>query len=213
MNKNLKILLNNYPKLVIIKNDINSAFNLLVELFSKNGTLFVAGNGGSAADAEHIVGELMKSFVLPRKVDDELKKEFLNNYGDEGKELADKLEMGFKAISLNGHPALSSAFLNDVDGTMTFAQQLFILGDSEDIMLGISTSGNAENVAKAFQVAKIKGLKTILLTGKDGGICKKLADCVIKIPENETYLIQESHLPVYHTLCLMVEDYFYGKNN
>ena len=159
MNKNLKNLLNNYPKLVIIKNDINNAFNLLVELFSKNGTLFVAGNGGSAADAEHIVGELMKSFVLPRRVSDELKKEFSDSYGDEGKKLADKLEMGFKAISLNGHPALSSAFLNDVDGTMTFAQQLFILGNSEDVMLGISTSGNAENVAKALKVAKIKGFK------------------------------------------------------
>lgn len=213
MNKNLKNLLNNYPKLVIIKNDIKNAFTILVELFSQNGTLFVAGNGGSAADAEHIVGELMKSFVLPRMLNDELKDEFYNNFGNEGKALADKLEMGFKAISLNGHPALSSAFLNDVDGTMTFAQQLFVLGNSGDVMLGISTSGNAANVAKVLQVAKIRGLKTILLTGKDGGICRELADCVIKIPENETYLIQESHLPVYHTLCLMVEDYFYGKND
>jgi D-sedoheptulose 7-phosphate isomerase len=213
MNKNLNKLISNYPKLDIICDSISDAFNILVKLFSRNGTLFVAGNGGSAADAEHIVGELMKSFILPRKLDDKLKEQFFNKYGNEGKELADKLEMGFKAVSLNGHPALSSAFLNDVDGTMTFAQQLFVLGDSGDVMLGISTSGNAENVAKALKVAKIKGLKTILLTGKDGGICRELADCVIKIPENETYLIQESHLPVYHTLCLMVEDYFYGKKN
>lgn len=213
MNKNLNNLICHYPKLGSISKEINHAYKILVELFSNNGTLFVAGNGGSASDAEHIVGELMKRFVLPRNVDDKLKNEFAHLFGIAGKEIADKLEMGFKTISLNGHPALSSAFLNDVDGTMTFAQQLFVLGDKADVMLGISTSGNAVNIAKAFKVAKIKGLKNILLTGKDGGICLKLADCVIKIPENETYLIQEYHLPVYHTLCLMVEEYFYGQKD
>jgi D-sedoheptulose 7-phosphate isomerase len=211
MNKILNNLINRYPKLNIISDDIGDAFEILVKLFSNNGTLFVAGNGGSAADAEHIVGELMKSFVLSREVDEKFKNSFEAEYGAEGRAIAEKLEMGFKAISLNGHPALSSAFLNDVDGSMTFAQQLFILGDEADVMLGISTSGNADNIAKALKVAKIKGLKTILLTGKDGGICRELADCVIKIPENETYIIQEYHLPVYHALCLMVEDYFYGK--
>jgi D-sedoheptulose 7-phosphate isomerase len=213
MNKILNKLILNYPRLDIIKDDIIEAFEILKELFSQNNTLFVAGNGGSAADAEHIVGELMKRFVLPRNVDNKIKDEFEKLYGEEGKEIADKLEMGFKTVSLNGHPALSSAFLNDVDGSMTFAQQLFVLSNKSDVMLGISTSGNANNIAKALKVAKIKGLKTILLTGKDGGICRELADCVIKIPENETYLIQEYHLPVYHALCLMVEDHFYGKRD
>jgi len=118
--------------------------------------------------------------------------------------------MGFRTISLNGHFSLQSAYINDIDPLMTYAQQLFALGREGDALLGISTSGNAKNVLNAFKVAQVLGIQTVLLTGKKCGICEKYADAVIKVPEEETFKIQEYHLPVYHTLCLMIEEYFYG---
>ena len=166
---------------------------------------------GSASDADHISGELLKGFLLKREISDKIKEDLKANFGEEGNFIGERLQNGLKAISLTGHPALSTAFANDVDSSLIFAQQLYALGSSGDVVIGLSTSGNADNVLKCFQVAKVKGIKTILLGGKDGGKCGKIADVSIIVPENETYMIQELHLPIYHTLCIMIEDYFYGQ--
>ncbi len=207
-------LLEKYNELFAVKAEILQAFNLLKNCFINNGTLFICGNGGSAADAEHIVGELMKSFMLSRKLKNQ---KFINKikelHGVESEDILPFLQEGIRAVSLTGHPSLSSAFSNDVKPDMVFAQQLYILAKPGDIFLGISTSGNSSNVYKALQVATSMELNTILLTGKTGGKCFKIADCSIRAPSDTVYIIQEYHLPIYHTLCLMLEDFFYGENS
>jgi D-sedoheptulose 7-phosphate isomerase len=204
-------LIKRYPLLSSIKDNILEAFSILCRSFENDGTLFVCGNGGSAADGDHIVGELMKGFVLRREIDDSLKDSFLSKFGEEGRIFAEKLQKGLKAVSLTSHPALNTAFANDVDASLIYAQQLFVLGRKNDVLIAISTSGNSDNIYKCMQLASIIGVKTILMTGESGGRCAKLADCAIKVPESETFKIQEYHLPVYHTLCLMIEEKFYGR--
>ena len=135
----------------------------------------------------------------------------VNLFGEEGSFIADHLQNGLPAISLNGHPALSSAFANDVDASMVFAQQLFAMGKAGDVIIGLSTSGNSDNILKCLKVAKLKNITSILMTGRDGGKGAELADLSLIMPEMETYKIQELHLPVYHTMCIVIEDYFYGK--
>ena len=151
----------------------------------------VAGNGGSASDAEHIVGELMKGFVHPRKIDDKLKDRLIKVDFDMGTDLAKKLQEALPAIALCGHSSLSTAILNDINGTIGFAQQLHGYGRQNDVFLGISTSGNSANILQAAIVAKAKGIKVIGLTGKFGGKLLNLADVTIRVPEEETYKIQE----------------------
>ena len=168
-----------------------------------------AGNGGSAADAEHIVGELMKGFVKRRPVTEEMKEALEKADPVRGKELSEKLQGGLPAIALVDHAALSTAFANDVDGMLSYAQQVNGYGKPGDVFLGISTSGNAENVMYAAVTAKAKGMKVVGLTGKDGGKLAGIADAAVIVPEMETYKIQELHLPVYHALCLMLEHRFY----
>jgi D-sedoheptulose 7-phosphate isomerase len=211
MNIFIKKMLKRYPTLEKCSNDIEKAFDLCRQSFTNNGSLFLCGNGGSAADADHISGELLKGFILKREIPEDVKEELIEYFGDAGEFIGERLQRGLRAISLTGHPALSTAFGNDVDASLIFAQQLYALGNKGDVVIGLSTSGNADNVLKCFQVAAVKGIKTILLTGRDGGKCGKIADISIIVPENETYLIQELHLPIYHTLCLMIEDYFYGE--
>lgn len=191
--------------------EIDMVYSTLKNCFVNGKKLFCAGNGGSASDCEHICGELMKSFVLPRPLPEDLHSKLTSLCGSSS--LADSLQMGLPCISLTSHPSLNTAFLNDVDGKMTFAQQLFVLGNEGDVLLGLSTSGNAENVCCAFQVAKAKGIRTILFTGQKTppGICEKYSDVIFHAPEKETYKIQEYHLAVYHRICLMLEEYFYGK--
>lgn len=198
-----------YPQLQPIKESIIEAYEILKECFESGHKLLVAGNGGSAADSEHIVGELMKGFVKRRKVPEDMAGKLEAVDPETGKELADKLQGGLPAIALTGHPGLSTAFLNDVDGLMVYAQQVYGYGQEGDVLLGISTSGNAGNVHYALVAAKAKGMKVIGLTGKDGGKLGKYADTAVIVPEQETYKIQELHLPVYHTLCLMLEEYFF----
>lgn len=208
--KYLTSLLSRYKELSSLKTDIIEVFEIIKECYKKEGTLFVCGNGGSAADSEHIVGELMKGFVLPRNVkNDNIKSKLERLYGDDGVLLSKSLQMGLRAISLMSHPSLYSAFANDVNAEMAFAQQLYVLAKPGDVLFAISTSGNAGNVLRAIQVASVIGVRTILLTGMHGGKGWKIADKTIKVPENETYKIQEYHLPIYHTLCLMLEEYFY----
>lgn len=200
-----------YPELSDIEKDIREVYNLLKNCFKNNGTLFVCGNGGSASDGEHLVGELMKGFKLKREINEDLKNKFTEKFGEEGTDTAEKLQSGFKAISLGSHPAFITAFANDVDADLIFAQQLFVLGREGDVLMGFTTSGNSKNIVKAMEVASIKGIKTVLMTGASGGKAFKMADHSLKMPETETYKIQELHLPVYHAICLMIEEHFYGK--
>jgi D-sedoheptulose 7-phosphate isomerase len=205
----LQQLILRYPALETTAASIKAAFELLKDAYSAGGKLLIAGNGGSAADSEHIVGELMKSFVKKRGIPPAFTQALKNTGPQDADYLAARLQPGLPAISLNGHPSLSSACFNDIDGTITYAQQVYNLGGANDVFLGISTSGNAKNVYYAVLTAKAKGLKTIGLTGGNGGLLAKNAGISIIVPEKETYKIQELHLPIYHTLCLMLEEFFF----
>lgn len=206
----LEELIERYPVLNPIKDQIQAAYHCLERCYENGGKLLIAGNGGSSCDAEHIVGELMKGFVKPRAVSEEFASMLLKADEERGEKLAASLQGGLPAIALSGHPGLSTAFLNDVDGNLIYAQQVYGYGREEDVLLGISTSGNADNIMYAAAVAKAKGMPVIGLTGKDGGKLKKAADFSIIVPEYETYKIQELHLPIYHALCLMLEEHFFG---
>ena len=207
--KYLEELVERYPVLDAVKDDVRKAYELLEACYEQGGKLLIAGNGGSCADAEHIVGELMKGFVKRREVSDSFAECLRSADEVRGAELAKKLQGGLPAIALTGHAGLSTAYLNDVDGDLIFAQQTYGYGRPGDVLIGISTSGNAKNVMYAMTVAKALGMKTIGLTGKDGGALKREADVSVVVPETETFKIQELHLPVYHALCLMLEEYFF----
>ncbi len=176
-----------------------------VESFRRGGTFFVAGNGGSAADSEHICGELLKGFLSRRELPETEKERFSAAFGTEGGEMASRLQGGLRAVSLLSHPAFSSAFANDVDADLVFAQQLWAMARPGDVFLGISTGGGAENIRAALMAARVRGVESFLLTGNRHGVCEKYADTVIAVPESETYLIQELHISLYHTFCLAVE--------
>lgn len=199
-----------YPKLEPVRESIEDVFLILMPCFLGGGKLLIAGNGGSCADAEHIVGELMKGFVKRRELHPRFVKHLAEEDPEHGAELGAKLQQALPAIALTGHAALTTAFLNDVDGEMAIAQQVLGYGRAGDVFLGISTSGNAKNLDYAVTVAKARDLKVIGLTGRDGGRLAKRADAAVIVPEQETYKIQELHLPVYHALCLMLEEYFFG---
>ncbi|MBO6012315.1 MAG: SIS domain-containing protein [Bacteroidales bacterium] len=212
MEEQLNLLVERYPQLLVCREDIKKAYQLLETAYSNGRKLLVCGNGGSASDSEHIVGELMKEFKLKRKV-----------YGDQaaalkavdpelGQVLADNLQGALPAICLTGHSSLTTAFMNDANADLIFAQQVNGYGKPGDIFLGISTSGNSKNVLYAAVNAKAKGLKVIGLTGAKENRLMKFADVCIRVPETETYKIQEYHLPVYHCLCMMLENKFFGSN-
>lgn len=210
--KHIELLIERYPKLENIKQDIIAAYLVMEECYEHDGKLLIAGNGGSAADAEHIAGELMKRFKTPRPVPVEFAEKLKEIDPVRGESLAKNLERGLMAIPLVAHEALTTAYINDVDGLGVFAQQLYGFGRMGDVFLGISTSGNSKNVMSATVVAKALGIKVIGLTGAKGGELAKVADVVIRVPETETYMIQELHLPVYHCLCLILEDRFFGRD-
>lgn len=206
----LNILIERYPQLETVKDDVLQAYEILEKSYSSGGKMLVAGNGGSAADAEHIVGELMKGFKKPRKLSAE-QSEKLTAVNDElGKVLAENLQGAMPAIALDGHPALTTAYMNDCEPLLCFAQQVNGYGTANDVFLGISTSGNSKNVLYAAVTAKAKGMKVIGLTGAKHSKLAELADVCIKAPETETYMIQELHLPIYHCLCLMLEERFFA---
>jgi len=207
-----KELYKNYPELKRISGEIEYAFNLIKESLENGGTLFVCGNGGSASDAEHIVGELMKNFIIQRKHGNGVKNKLCDMYGtNDGEFITSRLQPGIRAYALSSHPSFLSAYSNDVDPEFVFAQQLFVMGKKYDILLGISTSGNSENIFRAFQTAAYLDMKTILLTGKNGGKCSEISDISVKVDKSEIFRIQEYHLPIYHALCASLEEYFYGK--
>lgn len=203
-------LIERYPILEPGRKDITEAFHILLNCFRGQGKLLIAGNGGSAADAEHIVGELMKGFVLKREIDENLKDKLRNVDYDMGNKLSRKLQLSLPAIALSNHSSLNTAFSNDVDGQLCFAQQVLGYGKEGDVFLGISTSGNSANVLYAAIVAKAQGMKVIGLTGRGGGRLADMADVIVAVDEKETYKVQELHLPIYHCLCLMVESEMFG---
>lgn len=206
--KILDELTTRYPALTGQKEDVRRAFEIATEAYRNGKKLLICGNGGSAADCEHIVGELMKSFKKKRPIDKSVKERLLT-MGEDGEKLAASLEGTLRAISLASHPALSTAFNNDKDPAVTFAQQLYGYADEGDVLLAISTSGSSNNCVLAAVTAKAKGVKTIALTGKTPGKLSSLADAAILVPETETYKVQEHHLPVYHCLCAMLEEEFF----
>lgn len=194
-------LIRRYPALAQMRETIGQAYRILEECYEKGGKLLVCGNGGSAADSDHIVGELMKGFYKQRPLSAEEKQRF--------DEQGEKLQGALPAIALTQHGALSTAFLNDVDPEMVFAQQVYGYGREGDVFLGLSTSGNSMNVVSAAKVAAAKGLKVITMTGRDGGKLKDVSDVCLIVPARATADIQEYHLPLYHTLCAMLEEHFF----
>jgi len=208
--KHIDLLVERYPSLESVKDDIIAAYLLMEECYENGGKLLVAGNGGSAADAEHIVGELMKGFKMPRKPGTAFAEKLVAENHELGSVLAENLQGALPAIALDGHPALSTAYMNDCEPLLCFAQQVNGYGKAGDVFLGISTSGNSKNVLFAATTAHAKGMKVIGLTGAKDSKLKDMSDVCIKAPQTETYMIQELHLPIYHCLCLMLEDRFFA---
>ncbi len=205
----LESLVARYPELEACRESIASAYDILEDSYANHGKLLVAGNGGSAADSEHIVGELMKGFVKPRKLPEELINALTTANAELGPVLGNALQGALPAIALDGHPALTTAYMNDCEPLFCFAQQVNGYGIAGDVFLGISTSGNSKNILFAATIAKAKGLKVIALTGERDSKLSSLADVCIRVPQTETFKIQELHLPVYHCLCLMLEERFF----
>jgi D-sedoheptulose 7-phosphate isomerase len=204
-------LLEEIPALKACSEDVEKAYNLMKQCYMQGGKVLICGNGGSAADSEHIVGELMKGFLLKRKICREDEEKLKAAFKEEGNYLAANLQGALPAISLVSQAAISTAFINDVAADMVFAQQVYGYGKAGDVLIGLSTSGNSKNVVNAVKVAETFGLKTIGMTGESGGAMKDLCDVCIRVPATATYKVQEYHLPVYHALCAMIEtDFFEG---
>ena len=204
-------LIKRYPMLEVCREDIEKTLEAIISCYERGGKLLLCGNGGSAADCDHIVGELMKGFLKKRPLSDEKKEEMKKLSPSLDTDLLSKLQSGLPAISLPSLSILNSAFCNDVDPSLIYAQSVLGLGKKGDLLIAISTSGNAENVAAAVKVARGIGMTTVGLTGESGGKLRTLADICICAPEKETFKIQELHLPIYHLLCAAVEDHFFAK--
>lgn len=207
MEKQLDLLIGRVPELAGLRADLRRAAEMLVAAAGSDRRIMTAGNGGSFADAEHITGELLKGFCKKRPLPEEWRGKFRELWGEEeGMKLAGQLQMGIPAVNLALAPALMTAFGNDVAPELSYAQHLWAVGRPGDVLIAISTGGNAENIRLALMAAKVRGVSTILLTGAKHGACERYADVSLRAPETETYKIQEYHLPIYHTLCLIVEE-------
>lgn len=213
MKKTTLELLEKYKKYDFIKKlekEIIEVFNCLKVAFQNNKKILICGNGGSASDADHIAGELVKGFRKKRELKEREKNKY-NEFGIVGEEIAEKLQDGIKAINLSAHTALLTAILNDIGSDYIYSQQVNVYGEEGDILLGITTSGNSKNILNAGYVAKVKNMKTILLSGKNGGICRAIFDNSLIVPYNETCDIQNAHIVIYHLLCAMIEEEFWDK--
>lgn len=202
-------LLNRYPDLKETMPEIKKAIAAIIETYKNGGKVLLAGNGGSAADSEHMASELLKSFVKKRPLDENIKNKLVEVDSENGEYIAGNLETPLQAIALTSHFALSTAYLNDRDPYLIFAQQMLAFGKKGDVFIAFSTSGNSKNVLYASTLAKALGITIISFTGADGGKLAKNADIKIKSPANETYRVQEYHLPIYHAICIEVEKYFF----
>lgn len=202
----LKELLKRYPQLEVCRDTLAEAVSAMIDCYKSGGKILLCGNGGSCADCDHIAGELMKGFLKKRPLSSKDKEELMKNAPQLDDELIEKLQVGLPAIALPSMAALNSAFSNDVDPELIYAQSVMALGKKNDVLIALSTSGNAKNVISAAKVAKGLGIRVIALTGKTGGILKECSEICITVPETETYKVQELHLPVYHYLCAAVED-------
>lgn len=201
----IDLLINRYPEIEYLKDNIFSLVDSLVSCYNRGGKVLICGNGGSCADADHIAGELLKGFLLKRPVSAEDRAKLLNCNYDNSDILADSLQQGIAAVSLCSHSSLLTAVINDIGASMMYAQQVYAMGNPNDILIGISTSGNAQNVVNALKVAKAFGLITIGMTGNRGGQMNNYSDILIDVPAGETYLIQEYHIAIYHAFCAAVE--------
>lgn len=210
MSDALESLVRKYPELDVNIEEIQQSYNTMKQSFLNGGKLLLCGNGGSASDCEHIVGELMKGFVSKRAVPADIREKLQEFAGNDGNYLADHLQGALPAISLVSHSALMTAYANDVAADMVFAQQVFGYANPGDVLLGLSTSGNSVNVIRAIQVARAMGVQTIGLTGRTGGHMKECCDITINVPWDQTADVQERHLPIYHALCIMLEEEFFG---
>ena len=203
-------LISKYPELDTCASDIQTAFNILRACYRDGGKVLTCGNGGSAADAEHIVGELMKGYLLKRSITEESRQKLLAASPQDGDYIVSRLQGALPAISLVSQNALLSAIANDTAADMVFAQQVYGYGREGDTLIGISTSGNSRNVIHGMQVARALELHTIALTGPIGGMLKALCEVCICVPGEDTPAIQERHLPIFHVLCAMLEEEFFG---
>ncbi len=207
----LELLTQRYPALAVCEDALRAACEAVIACYTAGGKLLMCGNGGSCADSDHIAGELLKGFLKMRPLSDEQIAGMQEKCPALDTETAKKLQGGLPAIPLTAMAALFTAFCNDVDPALVYAQQVLAMGKPGDVFIGISTSGNATNVAAAAKVAKAQGLTVIGLTGEKGGALRELADICIRVPETETYKVQELHLPVYHCLCATVEEHFFAE--
>lgn len=199
-----------YSSLKNCYNNILKALYDILKCYNNNKKIIVCGNGGSATDAQHIVGELMKSFVLPRKLNLEKQNKIKKSFPDSSEYLINNLQTPLPAISLLGEIGLITAYANDVVSDLIFAQQILGYGNSGDILIAISTSGNSKNILYASEIAKVCEMEIIGLTGNKGGKLKNICDILINVPSDTTSKIQELHLPIYHALCMAVENEFFG---
>ena len=211
MNKFVEELVMRYPALEVIAGDIDRAVELLINCALQGNKILTAGNGGSSADADHITGELLKGFMKKRPLPAELAEKFAAQNKPGAVELAKSLQMGIPSVNLGNAQALVSAFGNDVNPLAAYAQHLWALARQGDVLIGISTSGNAENIRLAMIASRAAGVKSILLTGSKNGVCCEYADIVVAVPEKETFKIQELHLPIYHMFCMAVEEALYSE--
>ena len=203
-------LMERYPALNHLQGEIEAAYHLMAQAFARGGKLLVAGNGGSSSDAEHMVGELMKGFLLPRRCGDEMAARLTAAHPELGAVLAQNLQGALPAIALHGHYALSTAFMNDCMPQLCFAQQVNGYGREGDVFFGITTSGNSENVLYAAVTARAKGMAVVGMTGERESKLSAIADVCIRVPGTEAFRIQEYHLPIYHCICMMLEERFFS---
>lgn len=209
--KEIEILITRYPALQVLKESLQKAIGVVCQAYSNGNKLIICGNGGSAADSLHIVGELMKGFALNRKISQDIQNRIEEMYPDTADYYINNLQSALPAISLVSETSLLTAYSNDKASDLAFAQQILGHGKDGDVLLAISTSGNSANVLHACKVAKILGLQIISLTGEDGGKLASLSNILLNVPSEVTYQIQELHLPIYHTICLAIEQEFFGE--
>lgn len=205
----MKELFERYPQLEVCKESLEKALSLMLETYQKGGKILLCGNGGSCADCDHIVGELMKGFLSMRPATKEMKEKFINEC-DDGEYIINNLQRGIPAISLPAQSAVLSAFINDVQPDLMYAQLVYGYAKENDLVIGLSTSGNSKNVVNAIKTAKTLGVNTVSLTGAKDSKLSEISTCTIKVPETETFKIQELHLPVYHWLCAEIERLLFG---